>query len=86
MSPMVEHPAVAIHNCHMENVRVDVLYREWQRHVREHAYMMRDGRMSGLTPEELNALSGAYVLRIDAAYARFIEADQQRCSWAATAN
>ncbi|MBV9156712.1 MAG: hypothetical protein JO097_10660 [Acidobacteriaceae bacterium] len=69
----------------MDETRVDALYREWQRSVREHACMVRDARMSGLTADELNALSEAYVLRIDTAYVRFLRAEQRRGSWAAAA-
>lgn len=38
--------------------------------------MIRDGRMSGLNGEELNAISESYVVRIDSAYARLRYAEQ----------
>lgn len=62
----------------MDNTKVDALYKEWQRFVKEHACMLRDGRMRGLSPEELNDLGAGYVLRIDSAYARFIDAEQRQ--------
>lgn len=64
----------------MGDAKVNVLYDEWQRFVREHANMLRDGRMSGLTTDEVNALSNAYVSRIDSAYARLILAEQRKSS------
>lgn len=64
----------------MGDAKVNVLYDEWQRFVKEHANMMRDGRMSGLTLDELNALSNTYVSRIDSAYARLTLAEQRKSS------
>ncbi len=69
----------------MDETRVDVLYKEWQRFVKEHACMIRDGRMSGLSSDELNALSEAYVSRIDSAYARLLRAEQPSGKWSAAA-
>ncbi|MGA8029749.1 MAG: hypothetical protein WB992_21610 [Bryobacteraceae bacterium] len=61
----------------MAESSVNTLYKDWQRFVKEHACMIRDGRMSGLSREELNTLSEAYVQRIDSAYSRLMQAEQR---------
>ncbi len=59
----------------MDIASLEILRQKWQKAVSEHAGMLRDGRMSGLNPEELGELSQSYVLRIDLAYTRLMEAE-----------
>lgn len=59
----------------MENAQAEALYAEWQRAVIAHAGMVRDGRMRGLTIEEIGEIGCAYLLRIDMAYARYKQAE-----------
>lgn len=59
----------------MEDATLELLRQKWQKAVSDHAGMLRDGRMSGLNAEELGELSQGYALRIDAAYARLMEAE-----------
>lgn len=54
---------------------MQALYVEWQGAVGAYAGLVRDGKMRGLTTEEIAELGGAYVLRIDVAYARLKEAE-----------
>lgn len=61
----------------MENANLEILRQKWQKAVSEHAGMLRDGRMSGLNSEELAELSQGYAFRIDAAYARLMEAEER---------
>ena len=61
----------------MENSSVEVLRQKWQKAVSDHAGMLRDGRMSGLNAEELHELSQGYAFRIDAAYARLMQAEER---------
>jgi hypothetical protein len=59
----------------MDSTNIKDLYDEWQSAVAAHAMLCRDGKMSGLTAEEIDELSRAYILRIDAAFARLKQAE-----------
>jgi hypothetical protein len=61
----------------MESANVQDLHDEWQSAVQAHAILCREGRMHGLTSDEIEAIGYAYVLRIDAAYARLKQAEEQ---------
>lgn len=54
----------------MDEANLRVLRREWESAVAAHAAMYRDAATRGLTHEEIAEVGSAYVLRIDAAYAR----------------
>ena len=61
----------------MQEANIDKLFEDWQRFVKEYACMMRQGRVSGMNPNELNAFCAPYVLRVDSAYARLKQAERQ---------
>lgn len=61
----------------MANANIRTLYEQWQSAVEAHSEMMRTGKMSGLTARELDELGQAYVLRIDAAFARLKQAEAE---------
>lgn len=71
----VEWLASPAQNVPMENANIQALYGEWQAAVAAHAGLFREGKMSGLTAAEIDELGRAYVLRIDAAYARLKQAE-----------
>ncbi|HEX3683468.1 MAG TPA: hypothetical protein VHU83_13105 [Bryobacteraceae bacterium] len=62
----------------MEGANIQNLYDEWQRAVRAHVNLVRDGKMRGLASSEIDNIGHAYVLRIDAAYARLKHAEEQQ--------
>jgi hypothetical protein len=62
----------------MENTSIQHLYAEWQSAVFAHASLCRQAKLSGLTPDEIDELGRAYILRIDAAYARLKQAEAQQ--------
>ncbi len=68
----------------MESANVQALYAEWQGAVVAYAGLVRDGKMRGLTKEEIEELEGAYTLRIDVAYARLKQAEAARAMSAAS--
>lgn len=70
----------------MENANTHALYAEWQGAVAAHASLFRDGKMRGLTAEEIDELGRAYVLRIDVAYARLKEAEAVQANRAANSD
>jgi hypothetical protein len=65
-------------NVHMEGANIQNLFSEWQAAVRAHESLVRDGKMRGLTMAEIEEIGCAYVLRIDAAFARLKQAESQR--------
>jgi hypothetical protein len=62
----------------MEGANIQNLYNDWQSAVRAHDALVRDGRMRGLTMAEIDEIGCAYMLRIDAAFARLKQAELQR--------
>jgi hypothetical protein len=67
-----------LQNVPMESANIQDLYDEWQRAVRAHVNLVRDGKMRGLTSSEIDNIGHAYLLRIDAAYARLKQAESQQ--------
>ncbi len=65
----------------MADKNVQMLLEDWQRAVREHEQIARDARRRGLSPQEFQKIGRAYLLRVDAAYARLkmAEASIARC-------
>ena len=61
----------------MTDVNVHMLQEDWQRAVREHEQVARDARLRGLSPQEFQKISRAYLQRIDTAYARLKMAEAQ---------
>lgn len=64
----------------MESTNIQDLYDEWQRAVRAHAGLVRDARLSHLTPDEIYELSHSYLLRIDTTFARLKQAEARQVS------
>jgi len=64
----------------MESANIQTLYDEWQSAVRAHVNLFREARMRGLTTAEIEEIAPAYVLRIDAAYARLKEAEAREAA------
>lgn len=62
----------------MGNANIEALHLEWQSAVSAHESMVRTGRMSGLSGQELDELGRAYVLRIDAAFVRLKQAEAEQ--------
>jgi hypothetical protein len=54
----------------MADKNVQMLQEDWQRAVREHEQIARDAKRRGLSPQEFQKIGRAYLLRVDAAYAR----------------
>ena len=54
----------------MADMNLQVLQEDWLRTVREHDDVARDARRRGLSPQEFQKIGRAYLLRVDAAYAR----------------
>lgn len=67
-----------LQNVRMESPNIQDLYAKWQREVRAHMNLIRDGRMRGLTSSESDDIGHAYLLRIDAAFARLKQAEAQQ--------
>ena len=62
----------------MTDISVHILQEDWQRTVREHEQVARDARLRGLSPQEFQKISRAYLQRIDTAYARLKMAEAQQ--------
>lgn len=70
----------------MGSANIQDLYNEWQKAVHAHTALLRDARLRGLTPEEVDELAAIYVLRIDAAFARLKSAETQQSAASAGCN
>jgi hypothetical protein len=64
----------------MGSANIQDLYNEWQKAVQALTALMRDARLRGLTPEEIDELAAVYVLRIDAAFARLKRAEAEQAA------
>jgi len=62
----------------MESANIQELYDDWQSAVQAHVILFREGRMRGLTSEEIEEIGHVYLLRIDAVYARLKQAEAQQ--------
>jgi hypothetical protein len=62
----------------MAQANIQTLHDEWQSAVEAHAAMIRAGKASGLTARELDDLGRAYLLRIDAAFMRLKQAEEEQ--------
>jgi hypothetical protein len=62
----------------MESANLQELYDHWQSAVQAHVELIRNGRMHGLTMAEIDVIGSAYVLRIDAAFARLKQAEARQ--------
>jgi hypothetical protein len=60
----------------MQSLNRDSLFHEWQEKVKEYSVFRREGRLSGLTREELDELSRPYLTRIDEAYSLLKRAER----------
>jgi hypothetical protein len=61
----------------MADINVQMLQEDWQRAVREHEQVARDARRCGLSTQEFQKIGTAYLVRVDAAYARLKMAEAQ---------
>jgi hypothetical protein len=59
----------------MERTNLETLHLEWKSAVQAHESFVRQGKMSGLTPEEIADLGHAYVMRIDLAFRKLRRAE-----------
>lgn len=61
----------------MADANIQILHKQWQSAVKAHASMISSGRMRGLSGRELDEFGQAYALRIDLAFMRLKQAEEE---------
>ncbi len=59
------------------NSKVSVLYEEWQCAVRKHEELMRSARQLSLTPAQVEEISRACLVAVDATFAKLKQAEHE---------